>query len=426
MTTMIRDTAAQDRAVLTPNRFRLRRRLLVAASAVALIALSGWAATGWLSASTSVHTARLRIATVERGTLLRDIAVDGRVTAASSPTLYAVAAGNVNLHIVAGDAVATGMTLAEIASPELQSRLAQEEATLVSLEAAVERARVSMRQGEAAARNRIEEAEVDVETAAREADRLNRAFEFGAVPEVDVRRAQASLNKAQLALEHAHQDAPLRQEVQALDLRAAKQALDRQLAVARELRRQADGLVIRSPVDGQVGQVLVAQSAYVATNTPVLSVVDLTAFEVEIRVPESFARDLTIGMAAEIRASTGRYEGRVRSVSPEVVSGEVVGRLQFAGNPPAGLRQNQRLSARIVLEEKPDTLWVERGPSLESGSGRYAYVVTGDVAERRPLETGSTSLDKVEILAGADVGERIVVSGADAFAGAERVRLAGN
>lgn len=422
---MIKDTAGQDRIVSTPNKRRLPFNLVIGALGAALLTLSAFAAASWMSGERSVDAARLRIATVERATLVRDLAVDGRVTAASSPTLYAIAGGTVNLHVVAGDSVTQGQPLAELESPELQSRLAQEEATLVSLEAEIERAEVSMRQGRAAAQNRIEQAEVDEETARREAERLTRAFDLGAVPEIDVLRARASLNKSELALEHAHQDALLEEEGLGLDLRTARQSLDRQSAVVRELRRQVKGLVIRSPVEGQVGQVLVAQSAYVASNTPVLTVVDLTAFEVEIKVPESFARDLTIGMAAEIRAATVQHAGKVRSVSPEVVNGEVIGRLQFVGEPPAGLRQNQRLSARIVLDEKPNALLVERGPSLESGNGRHAYVVANGVAERRPLQTGVASLDKVEILAGAEVGERIVVSGADLFGDAERVRLAG-
>ncbi|MBN1237132.1 MAG: efflux RND transporter periplasmic adaptor subunit [Gammaproteobacteria bacterium] len=423
---MIKDTAAQDRPVSAPSRKIPRRRLVLAAAGVALATLSAYAATGWLSGELSVDATRLRIATVERGTLLRDIAVDGRVTAASSPTLYAVAAGTVNLRVVAGDEVAKGQALAELDSPELQSRLAQEEATLASLEAEIERADVSVRQGRAAARNRIEQAEVDRATAAREAERLARAYELGAVPEIDLLRARASLDKAELALEHAHQDAQLEEEGLALDLRTAQQSLDRQLAIVGELRRQVEALTIRSPVDGQVGQVLVAQSAYVATNTPVLSVVDLTAFEVEIKVPESFARDLAIGMPAEIRAANRQYAGRVRSISPEVVNGEVTGRLQFVGDSPAGLRQNQRLSARIVLDEKPNALLVERGPSLESGTGRYAWFVENGVADRRPLEIGAASLDKVEIVSGAEVGARIIVSGADTLGDAERVRLAGD
>ena len=80
------------------------------------------------------------------------------------------------------------------------------------------------------------------------------------------------------------------------------------------MQRQVDALTLRAPFDGQVGQVQVAQRANVAQNAPVLSVVDLSEFEVEIRIPESFARDLGIGMPAQIRSS--RRRARTRRTSP--------------------------------------------------------------------------------------------------------------
>ena len=83
---------------------------------------------------------RVRIAEVTRGDLVRDISADGRVIAANSPTLYAIAGGTVTLHVVAGDVVKQGQALAEIDSPELRSKLAQEQATLASLEAEASRA----------------------------------------------------------------------------------------------------------------------------------------------------------------------------------------------------------------------------------------------------------------------------------------------
>src|SRR5206468_170112 len=82
----------------------------------------------------------------------------------------------------------------------------------------------------------------------------------------------------------------------------------------------------------------------------IITVVDLGAFELEIRVPDSVARDLALGMPAEIRAGTQGFPGKVRSVSPEVVEGNVATRLEFVDQRPAGLRQNQRLTARILIE----------------------------------------------------------------------------
>ena len=192
----------------------------------------------------------------------------------------------------------------------------------------------------------------------------------------------------------------------------------------RELERQVAALDMASPVDGQVGQLLVAQRATIAANTPIVTVVDLGAFELEIRVPDSFARDLALAMTAEIRAGTATYPGRVRSVSPEVVDGNVATRLEFVDQRPAGLRQNQRLTARILIEERPNVLKIERGPFLESGGGNSAYFVEDGIAERRPIRTGAISIDAVELVSGARPGDRIVVTGTDVFDNAQRVRIA--
>jgi HlyD family secretion protein len=107
-----------------------------------------------------------------------------------------------------------------------------------------------------------------------------------------------------------------------------------------------------------------------------------------------------------------------------VVDGNVATRLEFAGERPAGLRQNQRLNARILIEERPNVLKLERGPWLETGGGNNAYFMVDGVAERRPIRTGAVSLDAVEIVSGAQIGDRIVVTGADAFGDAQRVRIA--
>jgi HlyD family secretion protein len=129
-------------------------------------------------------------------------------------------------------------------------------------------------------------------------------------------------------------------------------------------------------------------------------------------------------MGAEIRSGTATFAGRVRSVSPEVVDGNVATRLEFVDQRPAGLRQNQRLTARVLIEERPDVMKVERGPFLEAGGGHYAYFVEDGYAERRTIQTGAVSLQAVEILSGAKPGDEIVVAGSDAFGDAQRVRIA--
>jgi HlyD family secretion protein len=422
---MIRDTSGQDRplaksAVGRPWRRWISRFVI----ALAVLGGLGYVAKRWLAAERSIDRARLRIAKVERGTLVRDVVADGRIVAANSPTLYAIAAGIVDFHVRAGDTVTTGQLLATLASPELQSRLAQEQATLAGLEAGVGRGGLDIDHGRANAQKLIAQAEVDRQAAAREVEINKEMVERGVIPQLELKRSEDLLRKAEIAVSHARVEAGLSTRELEFDLGTKKKSLDRQREVVRELERQVSELQIKSPVDGQVGQLLVAQRATVAANAPVLSVVDLSTFELEIRVPDSFARDLATGMGADIRSNGASFPGRVRSVSPEVVDGNVATRLEFGDKRPAGLRQNQRLTARILIEERPNVLKVERGPFVELGGGNSAYFVDGGVADRRSIRTGAISLDAVEILSGAKEGDQIVVTGADAFGDAQSVRIA--
>jgi HlyD family secretion protein len=421
---MIRDTSAQDRPLTRSAVSRTVRRWVVIGVAALLVAAGiVFVVQRWLAAERSIDAGRIRLAAVERGTLVRDVVADGRVVAAKSPTLYAIAAGTVDLHVQPGDSVVHDQLLATITSPELESQLKQEQATLAGLEAEAGKAALDVEQGKAGAQKIVDQAKIDVEAASRELESNRKAFEQGILSEIELRRSEDALAKATIALDHARKDARLQGKGLAFDLSTREQGLDRQREVVRDLERQVAALAVRAPVDGQVGQLLVAQRATVATNAPILTVVDLSSFELEVRVPDSFARDLAIGMTAEIRAGAATFPGRVRSVAPEVVDGHVATRLEFTGDRPGALRQNQRLTARILIEERLDVLQVARGPFLESGGGNIVYVVEDGVAERRSIRVGAVSLDAVEILSGVEPGDQIVVSGADAFDDAERVRI---
>jgi len=423
----IRDTAGQDQVIATPPARNRRRRMAVAAGGVAALALVSWVGYGWLGGAHSFDASTIRIAEVTRGNLVRDLSAEGRVIASNSPTLYAIAAGTVHLSIVAGDKVTKGQALAVIDSPELRSKLVQEQSTLASLEAEASRALLDAQITRANAQRSLEQAEIDRTAALRDLERYQRAYAGGAVSQIDLSRAQDMLKKADIGLAAARRDNQLQSAGAGLDARNKQLQAQRQRAVVEEAQRQVDALTLRAPFDGQVGQVQVPQGTNVTANGPVLSVVDLSRFEVEIKVPESFARDLGIGMPAQIGANDAQYAGEISAVSPEVVNGEVTARVRFAqGKQPPDLRQNQRLSVRIVMDTRNNVLMVERGPFVEQDGGHVAYVVDGSSASRRPIRLGASSLSAVEILSGLSAGDRIVVSGTDQFDNADRVRISGN
>lgn len=421
---MIRDTAAQDRALAPATPPLWQRPALRRGALIALPLLLGlWGLSGWLSAERGVSAERLRIAEVSRGTLVRDAVVDGRVVAAVSPTLYAPSAGTVSLRTQAGAAVKAGEVLLEIDSPELESELSREQATLASLEAEVGRQRIEAEKQRQLARRTLDEADIALNARRRDLERTERAHRMGALAEIEVLRAQDAVQSAEIVREHALRGVDLESRSVGFDLATREQAMQRQKLAVQELERRVDALNLRAPIDGQVGTVSVIDRAVVAANAPLVTVVDLSRLQAEIEVPETFADDVGLGLEVSVRLPQGEAPGRVIAVSPEVVANRVRVRVDFEGGQPAGLRQNQRLSARLMFESKPDAVIVQRGPFVEAQGGRYAWVMDGDIAVRRPIRLGAQSVGAVEILEGVAPGERIVIAGTELFEDAERVAV---
>jgi len=418
----ISDTSGQDISLPPPSR---RRRWLIGGTVAVVVLGTGAAlapqAIRWSQAEVSVPRERLRLATVRYGDLVRDVSVEGRVVAAVSPTLFASADGTITLLVESGAQVALGNELARVDSPELDNRLQQEQSTLEEQRVELDRQRITTRQLQLQSQKNVDLAEVALIAARRELRRAELAFETRAIPEIDVEKASDDLDNAELGHEHALKDMELDRERLNFELRTRELQVERQELSVADLERQVDELTIRSPVNGIVGNLQVDQKAAVARNQAVMTVVDLTAFEVEAEIPESYADDLGLAMPAEIRVGTAAHGAVVVAVSPEIVDNQVTTRLRFREAPPAGLRQNQRLTTRILLEEKTNVLMVERGQFLESGAGRVAYVLAGGIARRTPIEIGARSLSVVEILSGLNDGDVIVSSSIDAFESADTV-----
>lgn len=417
----IADTSGQD--VRLPGASGRRRLFVGGALGLGLVVLAFAVAplvARWTQAEASVPRERLRLAMVQTGDLIRDVSVEGRVVAAVSPTLFASADGTITLLVESGAEVGVGDELARIESPELENRLDQEKSALESAQVDLERQRITNRQLQLESQKDLDLAGLTLTAARRELRRAQEGFESRVVTEIDLEERRDNVNSAEVAHEHAMRDLELDTERLNFELRTRELQVQRQALLVADLERQVADLTMRSPVTGIVGNLQVDQKAALARNQPVMTVVDLTAFEVEADVPESYADDLGLGMPAEVRVGNEVYQAEVVSVSPEILNNQVTTRLRFSGTPPA-LRQNQRLTTRILLQNKPDVLMVDRGQFLESGGGRVAYVLEGDIARRVPIEVGARSLNGVEILSGLNPGDVIITSSIEAFDGAETV-----
>ena len=422
----MRGTGGQDREVEARRGWRGDRRVWWAAGGllVALLLAGAWLVRGWATSDATVAREHVRVAIVTRGEFVNDVAAQATVVAAVSPVLYAPAQGTVLLAVKAGDTVHKGDVVATLDSPALRNEYDREHATLESLTVDLKRQEIEVRRQILQSQQTSDMAGVAIRAAEREFARAQQAWDQRVISERDYQRARDELDGAKLTHHHALETSGLEKEGLRFELETRRLQRERQQLLVSDLERRVGELSVRSPVDGMVGNVSVTQKAAVPQDAPLLSVVDLSALEVEFRVAESYAGAIGLRMPAEIGYGGQTFRGEVTSISPEVHQGEVTGRVRFKGEPPAGLRQNQRVSVRIVMDRRDGVLKVERGGFYEAGGGKVAYVVHGDTADRRTIATGAASVREVEITGGLSDGDSIVVSDTDDFKNAARVLLA--
>jgi HlyD family secretion protein len=428
----IADTSAQDN-VLEPKKNNKKTVILLVCviSVVILVYLIEPVFNRWSNSQVSVSEQRIRTAEVVKGDFIRDLSIQGRVVASISPRLYSPAQGTITFEVDAGDNVTKGQILAKIESPELANLLKQEQSSLQRLQIELNRKRIQAKKQALEKQKAADLAKVSQTAADREKRRADKAYQSNSISQIDFEKAQDDLENAKLVYQHAVKDAQLNQESLAFEIQTQQLQVDRQALQVEEIARQVDDLTMLSPVNGIVGNLAVQQKNQVTKNQAILSVVDLSEFELEVDIPESYADDLAIGMDAEITLDNHIHLAKLVTISPEIENNQVSGRVRFAktdhhGNPliqPLGLRQNQRLTTRILMENKLDVLMVQRGQFLQSGNGRIAYVVSNGMAQRTSINTGARSLASVEILSGLKAGDKIIVSGTDVFNGAESVLI---
>ena len=207
-------------------------------------------------------------------------------------------------------------------------------------------------------------------------------------------------------------------------MRTKQLAVEQQGLLVGNLKRRVDELTIRSSVAGIVGNIAVDQKAVVGANQPLITVVDLGAFEVEVKIPEAYADDLGLGMQTEVQYNAVMYAGELTSLSLEVINSEVVGRIRFVGNGPPGLRQNQRVTARIVMDQLDNVLTLQRGAFADGGNANIAFVVGEDgLAHRHDITLGARSVNLVEVVNGLAEGDVVVISSVAEFEKHDSIRI---
>lgn len=392
-----------------------RKRLYIGA-AVALVVLGGAAGLATLrGASTDVDASRL--ATVERGTMVKSVVATGKVEPITKIEIKSKANGIIKvLNADVDRAVKAGDILVELDREQLA-------ATLRGAEANLQAARASLEAAQAQLKKNVVEAEGPDEQFARRAyERAQSLFAQTLIAQsalddahslVDVAENRKRAAYSQLAISQAKVTEARAQVAQ------AKAAADR---AAEDMANATIRAPIRGTVlsrDVEIGSPVSSILNLGANATLVMTLGDIDQVFVRGKVDEADIGRVRLGQPARIRVETFKdqvFNGRVTQISPMGVEKDNVTNFEVRvsiDNPGKELKANMTANAEIVLEEHADALIVpEAAITYDAQKNAFVEVVSPGAKNGRkkiPVKLGVGNGTKVQILDGLKQGDKVIL-----------------
>jgi HlyD family secretion protein len=419
---MIADTQSQDETILVAKKNVHKKLILALLVILTLLYVAFPTFSQWYSSIPSVDSDSLTIASVIRGDLVRDVAVSGKAIAANAPQLYNTQEGQITLLAKPGETVTQNQIVARLVSPELEALIKQQESTLEQLSINSNRGILDDKVAQLDLESNMNTAQSALNVAKREKQRAEISFKKQIISEIDWMKSQDTLADATLFFEHAKKRVDLAKERLEFERKNRDFLVKKQQLILNELVRRHQALEIKAPLNGVVGNWLVAQKNTIAANTAIMTIVDLSKYEAELSVPEFYADDLGLGLTVAMQISGQQISGEIIAISPEIKANQVKVRAKLTSPIVIQLRQNQRINARIEFEKKSNVLMIKRGAFIGSLAGKFAFKKLNDnSAKKMAITTGATSVEYVELTSGVTENDQIIISDYLDFAQAEQI-----
>jgi HlyD family secretion protein len=415
------DIALPDNA-----RARAMRRIVLAAGAIALLSGATLGLSRLKPAPPTVERATVWMDTVKRGPMVRDVRGLGTLVPEDIRWIPAQTDGRVERIVVRPGAVVQPDTvILELSNPELQRdvldaeyQLKGAEADYASLKVQVESELLNQKSVEAAVESEQKQAslQADVDEQLRQ-----QGLTSDLIAKMSRVKAEQLATRAQLESERTRISADA-----AKARLASQQAHVEQQRALYELRRsQLDALRVRAGIDGVLQLVPVEVGARVTPGTNLARVADPKRLKAEIKIPETQAKDVQIGLKATIDTRNGVVVGRVTRIDPAVQNGTVTVDVAMEGDMPPGVRPDLSVEGTVEIENLQDVLYVGRPVFGQSDStvGIFKLVDGEAAAERVNVKLGRSSVNTIEVVEGLQVGDKVILSDMSAWDAFDRVRL---
>ncbi|KAA3605582.1 MAG: efflux RND transporter periplasmic adaptor subunit [Calditrichaeota bacterium] len=250
-----------------------------------------------------------------------------------------------------------------------------------------------------------------------------RLSEIGASTKEDLKRAKlnleiAKLEKVSLERKIENQRKTLEADLKEIEIQIQIQSKDIQ-----EQKRLIELATTKSSRSGIVTWIKDEIGSNVKKGEVIAKVSDLSSFKLEARISEMHSEKLLLGTKLKIKINNKYLKAEITNVQPTIENGIISFSAKIKDKSNELLRPNLRVDVFVVTNSKRNILRVKNGAFVNGSGLQEIFVIKGKQALKTQAKIGATNFDFVEILVGAKVGDKVIISDTKEFINKNKIEI---
>ena len=346
------------------------------------------------------------------------IRISGRVQPMTTIQLSPQEGGIVErILIEEGSPVKAGDAILILNNDNLDLQILNSEAELAEKENILRNTQIQMEQQKLDVRQNVLEYGTQVERLRRAYEQQKALFEDKLIAREEYLKAEEDYRLAQqkydLICERSKQDSLYR----GTQIDRMEESLDNMLLNMQMIRRRKSNLIVKAPIDGELGLLDVVLGQSIASGTKIGQINSVGTYKVEAQIDEHYIDRVVAGLSATFERQGETYSTVIRKVYPEVRDGKFKADFKFDGEQPENIRAGQTYYLNLQLGQPEEAVIIPRGTFYQKTGGKWIYVVNkdGNKAVRREIRIGRQNPQYYEVLEGLEPGEKVITSGYDTY-----------
>ena len=346
------------------------------------------------------------------------IRISGRVQPMTTIQLSPQEGGIVEkILIEEGSPVKAGDAILILNNDNLDLQILNSEAELAEKENILRNTQIQMEQQKLDVRQNELEYGTNVDRLKRAYEQQKALYEDKLIAKEDYLKAEEdyrlALQKYELIRERSKQDSLYR----GTQIDRMEESLENMLLNMQMIRRRKSNLIVKAPIDGELGLLDVVLGQSIASGTKIGQINSVGVYKVEAQIDEHYIDRVVAGLEATFERQGETYSTSIRKVYPEVRDGKFKADFKFDGVQPDNIRSGQTYYLNLQLGQSEEAVIIPRGTFYQKTGGKWIYVVNkdGSKAVKREIRIGRQNPQYYEVLEGLEPGEKVIISGYETY-----------